>query len=311
MQLIYRKAGWIYVISHSTWGQDVYKIGESKNLDMRLKSYNASHLVPVQVHRTYFCKNRHVAEDHLKRFIMDHVIQSKTEWIRMKLETLLQICDSLFVKDLALTEAYKESIYTLFPHKCTLYSTQFLLQKEEIPCKKGNESNCQVDKKEETGPQWFRRRLPFYPTPEVVALSAQLRNPKESKLKNAGIYWDSVKNSIRVDFTRNHKRFQRCFSVSKWGTQAEDLAQQWKKQIEAEVVREPPKKKEIPSGGKFRGVYFDARRNCWTGCVQFGPTRVKKEFSLVQYSSVAAFNKAKDWRISMTNTIISNKKSSQ
>ena len=97
-----------------------------------------------------------------------------------------------------------------------------------------------------------------------------------------------------MDITRCHRRFQKSFSLEYWGGQALELAKQWKSEIDKKVSSDPPARKRKPSQAK--GVYFDVRRNCWTGCIQLDYTRCKKEFSLVQFEDEEAHAKALAWR---------------
>ena len=124
-------------------------------------------------------------------------------------------------------------------------------------------------------------------------------NPKATRApldenKICGIYFDPKKDAYKVDITRCQRRFQKSFSVEYWGGQALELAKQWKSGIDHKVSADPPARKRKPS--QVKGVYFDVRRNCWTGCIQLDYTRCKKEFSLVQFEDDEAHSKALAWR---------------
>ena len=299
MEQVYPRCGWIYIISNPGWGEGIYKIGRTGNWEKRKKSYNSCQLEPIKLIRLFLCKNMYSIEDHLKHEIRPYLIGTKHEYVRMDLNKLLKIAETLIIHDPILSEYFKRKIYTLYDHSCQLYSTQFLTDQKQTTCAVQETSTTLAPG------QWFSGMLETIPEPKVYSKHHATSTPSETSTPRLtkveplerGIYYDSVRKIYKVDITRCQKRHQKYFFVSSWGVQAKTLAIAWKQRIIQQVKANPPVR--TIKSSHCKGVYYDGLRKCWTACIQLESVRKKKEFSLVKLGDQQAMKEAAKWRKEM------------
>jgi hypothetical protein len=76
--------GYIYILyndMYQQYGQEIYKIGKSKNIDKRIKSYTTSYINPVEIiYRSKRCVDYTLAECLIFQKLISYRIKSNREF---------------------------------------------------------------------------------------------------------------------------------------------------------------------------------------------------------------------------------------
>lgn len=298
---LYPKAGFLYVICHSGWGENVYKIGRTTDWPQRQRSYNSSQPDPIKLLQIYTCRNVHSIEMHLKHLLRAYTIGDHLEFVRITYWKLFKAVNECLELDEGLSLRMGTLVYRLFDHICALYSPTSLSGAMSARCVPLPRSQNESNSSSSLGGTWIYFEQKHEETSWKVqssdivqrSLRRQLTNVTPTKnVTERNIYFNSDRNGFVVDMIRHGKRYKKLFSVRSLGVElAKKIAIKFRDSL---GERAPPSAQFKQS--KRKGVYFNQLRNTWVGSIQYRRARKKKEFSVEKYGDRAAEQMAWEWR---------------
>lgn len=309
---LYPKAGFLYIIRHPKWGDNVYKIGRTNNWPQRKRSYNAAQPDPIEMLRIYICRNVHSVELHIKHRLRFYTIGDHHEFARIDCWRLFRLVDKCLELDEVLSLKFGTLVYRLFDHVCSLYATTSFSAANSAQCVQKGPLNFVFDCPHSS---WIHfehlssKKIPFKVQEDDIVERSKyqkrsnclcLEEPSTS-LTEKNVYFNADRNGFVVDIIRHGKRYKKLFSVGSLGADsAKKLAVTFRDSLGKRAPRSAQEKQSI-----HKGVHYNPIRHTWVGSIQYRGARKKKEFSVKKYGLQVAEQMAWKWRQSVLDSTVS------